>query len=118
MGAGHGHQLHFHGHSVVHRLPAHVKLVALLAFVVTVVATPRTAYTAYAVFLVLVLVAQRVSAVPFGYYARRMVVEVPFVVFAALMPFVASGPRVPVGPFTVSEPGLLGGPCWPREPSA
>ena len=40
MGSPHGHKLHFHGHSWVHRLPAHVKLVALLSFMLTVVATP------------------------------------------------------------------------------
>ena len=38
MGSPHGHKLHFHGHSWLHRLPAHVKLVALLAFMLTVVA--------------------------------------------------------------------------------
>jgi cobalt/nickel transport system permease protein len=108
MGAGHGHHLHFHGHSAVHRLPGHVKLVALVAFVVTVVLTPRTAYPAYAVFLALLLLAQRASGVPFPYYAKRMVVEAPFVVFAALMPFVASGPRVQVGPLSLSESGLVG----------
>jgi cobalt/nickel transport system permease protein len=108
MGAGHGHHLHFHGHSAVHRLPAHLKLVALVAFVLTVVLTPRTAFPAYAVYLALVLVAQRASRVPFGYYARRMVVEVPFVVFALLMPFVAHGSRVDVGPLRLSESGLLG----------
>ena len=59
-------------------------------------------------FLALVLVAQRASGVPFPYYAKRMVIEVPFVVFAALMPFVASGPRVQVGPLSLSEPGLVG----------
>jgi cobalt/nickel transport system permease protein len=107
VGAGHGHHLHFHGHSVVHRLPAHLKLVALLAFVVTVVLTPRTAFAAYAVHLLLVLVAQRTSRVPFGYYARRMVVEVPFVAFAVLMPFIATGPRVEVGPLRLSESGLV-----------
>jgi cobalt/nickel transport system permease protein len=109
VGAGHGHHLHFHGHSAVHRLPAHAKLVALLGFVATVVLTPRTAYPAYAVYLVLVLLAQRFSRVPFGYYASRMVVEVPFVVFALLMPFVAAGPRVALGPLRLSESGLLGG---------
>lgn len=109
MGAGHGHHLHFHGHSPVHRLPAHLKLLALLGFVLTVVLTPRTAFAAYAVYLLLVLLAQRASRVPFGYYARRMVVEVPFVVFALLMPFVATGPRVAVGPLHLSEQGLIGG---------
>jgi cobalt/nickel transport system permease protein len=108
VGAGHGHHLHFHGHSPVHHLPAHVKLLALLAFVLTVVLTPRTAFPAYAVYLLLVLVAQRASRVPFGYFAKRMVVEVPFLVFALLMPFVATGPRVDVGPLRLSEQGLVG----------
>ena len=36
-----------------------------------------------------------------------MVVEVPFVVFALLLPFVADGPQIEVLGLTVSEPGLL-----------
>ena len=48
-----------------------------------------------------------VSRVPFGYLAKRMVIEVPFLVFAALMPFVATGPQVEVLGVAVSEPGLL-----------
>ena len=40
MGGPHGHKLHFHGHSPVHRAPAHLKMLALLGFVL-VVATPR-----------------------------------------------------------------------------
>ena len=59
-------------------------------------------------YLLLVLVAQRASRVPAGYFARRMVVEVPFVLFAILMPFVATGPRVDVGPLRLSEHGLVG----------
>ncbi len=108
MGAGHGHGLHYHGHSVVHRLPAHVKLVAVLAFVVVVVATPNRWFWAFAGYAVLVLAAAGATRVPVGYFVKRMVVEVPFVVFALLMPFVARGPRVEVGPFSVSEHGLVG----------
>ena len=48
VGAGHGHKLHFHGHSPVHRLPAHLKILALLAFMLVVVATPRDWYAAFA----------------------------------------------------------------------
>ncbi|HBO55095.1 MAG TPA: cobalt ECF transporter T component CbiQ [Janibacter terrae] len=40
--------------------------------------------------------------------APRLLVEVPFLLFAALMPFVATGPRVEVGPLTLSEAGLWG----------
>jgi cobalt/nickel transport system permease protein len=107
VGAGHGHRLHFHGHSPVHRAPAHVKLLVLLGFVLTVVATPREWYAAYAVFLVVLLGVIAVARVPYGYLAKRMVVEVPFVVFAVLMPFVATGPRTEVLGVSVSEAGLL-----------
>ena len=107
MGAGHGHKLHYHGHSPVHRAQPHHKLLALLAFVVVVVATPREWFAAYGVYLALLGVVVVVSQVPPAYLLKRMVVEVPFVVFAVLMPFIAAGPRTEVLGLTVSEPGLL-----------
>ena len=107
MGAGHGHRLHYHGHSPVHRAPAHLKIVALVAFMLTVVATPREWYPLFAVYLAVLLVVVAVSGVPFGYLAKRMVVEVPFVLFALLVPFIAHGPTTEVLGLTVSEPGLL-----------
>jgi cobalt/nickel transport system permease protein len=87
-------------------MPAHLKLVSLLSFVLLVVATPREQYWAFGVYAVLLVGVIAVSGVPFGYLAKRLVVEVPFVLFAALMPFVATGPQVEVGPLTLSEPGL------------
>ena len=38
-----------------------------------------------------------------------MVIEVPFALFALLMPFIAHGPRIEVLGLSVSEPGLLAG---------
>lgn len=107
MGAGHGHKLHYHGHSPIHRLPAHVKLLALLGLMLTVVATPREWYPLFAGYLAALLVVIALSRVPPTYIAKRMVIEVPFVVFAVLMPFIATGPRTEVLGLTVSEPGLL-----------
>ncbi|CAA9335478.1 MAG: Transmembrane component NikQ of energizing module of nickel ECF transporter [uncultured Nocardioidaceae bacterium] len=107
MGAGHGHKLHYHGHSPIHRLPAHGKLAALLAFMLTVVATPREWWPVFAGYLVVLVVVIAISAVPPLYIARRMVIEVPFLVFAALLPFVATGPRTELLGVSVSEPGLL-----------
>ena len=107
MGAGHGHKLHYHGHSRIHRAPAHVKIATLVVFMLTVVATPREWYPVFAGYFALVLGVIAVSQVPFGYIAKRMVVEVPFVVFALLMPFVATGPRVDVLGLSVSEAGVL-----------
>jgi cobalt/nickel transport system permease protein len=107
VGAGHGHKLHYHAHSLVHRLPAHVKILALLLFMLLVVATPREWYLAYAGFLALLVGVGSVSRVPATYLLKRMVVEVPFVVFAVLMPFIATGPRVDVLGVSVSESGLV-----------
>ena len=107
MGAGHGHRLHFHGHSAVHRAPAHLKLAALLVFMLVVVATPREWVGAFACYFLLVCGVVVLSGVPAGYLARRMLVETPFVVFALAIPFIAEGPRVEVLGVAVSEPGLL-----------
>jgi cobalt/nickel transport system permease protein len=107
MGAGHGHRLFFPGHSPVHRAPAHLKLLALLGFMLVVVATPRTWYAAYAVESVVLVVVVLVTRVPLTYLLPRMVVELPFVVFAVLVPFISHGPRTEVLGLTVSEPGLV-----------
>ena len=107
MGAGHGHRLHFHGHSRVHRAPAHLKLVALVAFMLTVVATPRDWFWVFGAYLAVLVAVILLSGVPLTYLAKRMVVETPFVVFAVLIVFVATGPRTEVLGLSVSEPGLL-----------
>ena len=107
MGAGHGHRLHFHGHSPVHRAPAHLKLLSLVGFMLIVVATPREWYPVFGGYLVIVLGVIALSRVPFGYIARRMVIETPFVLFAVLVPFIATGPTTEVLGLTVSQPGLV-----------
>jgi cobalt/nickel transport system permease protein len=108
MGSPHGHKLHFHGHSWLHRLPAHVKLVSLVVFMLAVVATPREWFPLFGCYLLLLLALVGSSQVPPSYLAKRMVVEVPFVVFALMLPFVASGPRTDMLGISVSEDGLLG----------
>jgi cobalt/nickel transport system permease protein len=106
VSAGHGHRLHWHGHSPLHRAPAHLKIAGLLLFMLTVVSTPRGWYAAFATYAVMLLVLVAVSRVPPLYLAARMVVEVPFAVFALLIPFVATGPRTEVLGVTVSAAGL------------
>lgn len=108
MGADHGHRLHYHGHSWLHRAPAHLKLVALLVFMLVVVATPRHAYPAFAGYLLLLGVLAAGSGVPAAYLGKRMLVETPVVVFALLLPFVATGPRTEVLGLSLSQAGLLG----------
>lgn len=94
--------------SPVHRLPAHPKIVALVAFVLVVVATPPGAWLVFAAQAAILAAAVGVARVPADVVARRTLVEAPFVVFALLLPFVATGPRVTVGPVALSEAGLVG----------
>lgn len=107
MGADHGHTLHYHGHSIVHRLPAHLKIASALGFVLLVVATPREATWPYAVHLAALLLAVRAARVPAAYLGKRLVVEVPFVVFALLVPFIGTGPRTEVLGLSLSQAGLV-----------
>lgn len=109
MGAGHGHKLHYHGHSAVHRTPAHLKVLALLGFMIVVVATPRDWYPAFGGYLLALAVVIGVSRVPPTYILKRTVVEVPFVLFAVLLPFVATGPQTEVLGVSVSQHGLEAG---------
>ncbi|MFD7914199.1 cobalt ECF transporter T component CbiQ [Streptomyces sp. NPDC059752] len=108
MGAGHAHKLYRHGHSPVHDLPAHCKLAATLAFVVVVVSTPREAVWAFGLYAVLLAAVAAVARIPAGFLLRRLLIEVPFVAFAVLMPFVAEGERVQVLGMSLSISGLWG----------
>ncbi|MDX6324091.1 MAG: cobalt/nickel transport system permease protein [Nocardioidaceae bacterium] len=106
MGAGHGHRLHYHGHSVVHRAAPQRKLLTLVVFMLVVVATPNDVAPVFAGYLAVLLAVVAASRVPPAYLARRMVVELPFLAFAALLPFVAQGPRTDVLGLSLSAAGL------------
>ncbi|MFD0270495.1 cobalt ECF transporter T component CbiQ [Streptomyces sp. NPDC127106] len=108
MGAGHAHRLYVHGHSPVHGLPPHCKLVATFAFVLVVVSTPREAVWAFGLYAVLLAAVAAVAGVPAGLLLRRLLIEIPFVAFAVLMPFVAEGERVDVLGLSLSVSGLWG----------
>ncbi|WP_019630281.1 cobalt ECF transporter T component CbiQ [Actinomadura atramentaria] len=108
MGAGHAHRLYVAGASPIHRLPPQCKLVAVLLFVLAVVATPRERVWAFAGYAVLLAVVAAVARIPAGLVLRRVVIEVPFVAFAFLLPFIAEGERIAVLGVRVSEDGLWG----------
>lgn len=90
-------------------MAAHLKVLALVGFMLCVVLTPRTWLPAFAGYLAALLLAISVSGVPLRYVVPRMVVEVPFLAFAALMPFLSTGPRIEVLGVAMSRPGLEAG---------
>ncbi|MFF3430775.1 cobalt ECF transporter T component CbiQ [Streptomyces sp. NPDC002602] len=108
MGAGHTHKLYRHGHSPIHALPPHCKLAATFAFVLVVVSTPREAMWAFGLYALLLAAVMAVARIPAAFVLRRLLIEVPFVAFAVLMPFVAEGERVEVLGMSLSVSGLWG----------
>lgn len=106
----HGHDvgeaLYVHRHTPVHLLPPEVKIAALVSFVFLVVATPVHQAWAFVAYLAVLVAVAGVARLPVRVVLPRMVVEVPFLLFAALMPFTGPDPQVQVGPLQLSEPGL------------
>lgn len=107
MGAGHSHGLYRPGSTPLHRLAPECKLLAVFSFVLIVVATPREQFWAFGAFALVLAAVAAIGRVPIGFVLRRLVVEVPFVLFAVLLPFVARGDRVDVLGLSLSESGLL-----------
>mgnify|MGYP003788361785 CR=1 FL=1 len=109
MGARHTHTLHRPGDSVVHRMPAHVKIVVAFLMVLAVVATPREAFAVFGLHLLLLVGVWVAARIPPGWLAARALIEAPFVVLAVLLPFFAAGPRVEWWGMSLSADGLLAG---------
>ncbi|HHU40512.1 MAG TPA: cobalt ECF transporter T component CbiQ [Propionibacterium sp.] len=86
-----------------------MKIVGLVAFAAAVVALPREATWPYAIPFVVALVFLARAGATWRWVLPRLSVEVPFLLFALLMPFVALGERIPVGPFQLSVDGLWAG---------
>jgi cobalt/nickel transport system permease protein len=91
---------HHHGHDVgerlyvrrrtpVHALPAEVETLAMVAFVFAVIATPNQQFWAFGAYALL-LAGVAMARIPATTILPRMLVEVPFVLFAVLMPFLAT----------------------------
>lgn len=106
MGTGHHHRIHLAGDTVVHRLPPQCKLVAVAAFALVVVATPRGWVGVFGLYALLLAVTARVARVPLAFVLRRMVIEIPFVVFAVALPFIGFGERVSFLGTALSVEGL------------
>ena len=104
-----GERLYIHRHSVVHSLPSHVKIIAVLFFVLVVVSTPITYWPAFVIFLALVIAAATAGKISIFTLSKRALIEVPFILFAVLMPFVGTGERFELGPLNLYRDGLLAG---------
>jgi cobalt/nickel transport system permease protein len=105
MAGAHRHLL-VHGQSPIHTMAPEAKIAATFLFVVGVAVTPREAVWAFVVDGVVVAVLMAVAGYRFGQAVARFAAVLPFVAFAFLIPFVASGEQVDVLWFSVSREGL------------
>jgi cobalt/nickel transport system permease protein len=104
---GHGLDgLYVAGDSAVHRMAPEVKIAVTVAYVFAVVATPREALWAFGGDAALLAGAVALAGLPPVLVLRRLRIELPFLLFAAFMPFTGAGPRVDVLGVSLSEPGL------------
>ena len=106
MSGGHAHGLYLHRASPVHRLAPQCKILAGLCFVLAVVSAPREAVWAYIVYAVMILCVARLARVPPAHIGKRLVFELPLLLFALSLPLVGRGPGVDVLGMEVSAEGL------------
>lgn len=85
-----------------------VKLAACLLFVAAVVATPREAMWAFGGHALLLAGVAALGRLPPGFVASRLVIEIPFLLFAVALPFLGRGERVDVLWLSLSREGLWG----------
>jgi cobalt/nickel transport system permease protein len=80
------------GDSPVHRLDPRVKIVGLIGVAVVAASTPQGAWAALSAYVVIVGAMAMVARLPLRHTARRMLIEVPFLLAAlALAVFAADG---------------------------
>ncbi|WP_436838396.1 cobalt ECF transporter T component CbiQ [Nocardia xishanensis] len=90
----------------MHRTPAEVKIVCAVVTVFAVVATPREMLWPFALYAAGLAAVWRVAHIPPRWIAPRLLIELPFIVLAILLPFEAGEPRTTVLGLSLSTTGL------------
>ncbi|MFM7776360.1 MAG: energy-coupling factor transporter transmembrane component T family protein, partial [Actinomycetota bacterium] len=93
----------------MHELPAELKILSALLCVIFVVATPIQNWLAYLAFFSILLLLVRLAKLPYRTVFIRSLVEIPFVLFALLMPFFGTGSKVDFLGIELYEAGLWAG---------
>jgi cobalt/nickel transport system permease protein len=84
-----GERFYVHRHSPIHSLAPHAKILAILGLLVIVVATPIQNYIAFIAYFSLVIALVLIAKLPIWQSLKRTTIEIPFIFFAILMPFVS-----------------------------
>src|SRR5918997_22061 len=90
----------------VHRMAPQCKVAATALFVLAVAATPAGAYWPYLWYLLLLSMVAAVAALPPLILLRRLLVEVPFLLFVLALPVLSAPPQVTLLGVNLSVSGL------------
>ncbi|MGB6225570.1 MAG: cobalt ECF transporter T component CbiQ, partial [Pseudonocardiaceae bacterium] len=90
----------------VHRMAPQCKVAATALFVLAVAATARGAYWPYLWYLLLLTAVATLARLPPLTMARRLLVEVPFVLFVLALPLLGGPPQQTALGVALSVPGL------------
>ncbi|MGH3872368.1 MAG: cobalt ECF transporter T component CbiQ [Pseudonocardiaceae bacterium] len=90
----------------VHRMAPQCKVAATALFVLAVASTPSGVYWPYLWYLLLLSAVVAVAALPPWILVRRLVVEVPFLLFVLALPVLGAPPQLTVLGMDLSIPGL------------
>ncbi|WP_446222557.1 cobalt ECF transporter T component CbiQ [Nocardia sp. IBHARD005] len=99
-------RLYLAGTSPAHRAPTEVKIVCAVVAVFAVVATPRELLWPFGCYGLGLVALWRWWGIPLRWIAPRLLIELPFVVLAILLPFAAGQPRTEVLGLSLSVAGL------------
>jgi cobalt/nickel transport system permease protein len=80
---------------------------AVLAFIIVSAATPITKWWAFITYFVAIFLVSLVAKIPTPTLLKRSLIEIPFILFAILMPFFGTGERFEVGPLNLYRESLL-----------
>ncbi|MDQ4057703.1 MAG: cobalt ECF transporter T component CbiQ [Actinomycetota bacterium] len=95
-----------HGHSPLHLAAPQCKVAAALLFVLIVVVTPREAFWAFGAYATGLVALTFVTKVPPTTLVRRLVIELPFLIFVIGLPLLARGERSELLGISYSVEGL------------
>ncbi len=100
---------HHEGNSLIHRLDPRVKLILILAFISTTALIPNGAWAVYILLLALAVSIELLSELGLGFYLKRALIAIPFVLTA--LPLLVTVKGVPLFflPFglSITEEGLV-----------
>jgi cobalt/nickel transport system permease protein len=87
------------GRSLIHRLDARIKFVLIIAFILTAALIPNAAWPVYVLLAALAFAAELLTELSLGFFLKRALLALPFVLAALPVLFTIPGPALAHLPF-------------------